>query len=383
MTQEVRGNMSHVDEGTLHAYLDGELIPVERTRLEAHIGECAQCRGRLEEERALIERASGLLGLAQPPERSVPPLHQLRRPRLAWRLRVPLAWAATVVLALGIGYYAGNERLARAPDVHGLVRDSPVANTVTADSGTTLATRENTADGLASAERDRVAARPQAQVATPAQKRAAPEPQLYIDGAPIQPVRENASVALRDSAATASGVIALQPRDVRPAPAPSPASTPAARPDALQLTLQAAVVERRSEAADRSRLVATQWPIIRRGPARSILGAEPLGVPGLAVRNIRRSPGGQVVLVEQAIDSATVIQLFQERAESDQLTPRSYYRSDSAQAQEEGARIQVRGKTAGTERLARFIGGVRVEIAGPLSADSLNRLLEQVRPIGP
>jgi hypothetical protein len=43
----------------------------------------------------------------------------------------------------------------------------------------------------------------------------------------------------------------------------------------------------------------------------------------------------------------------------------------------------MRGAAVGTERLARFIGGMRVEIAGPLSADSLNRLLEQVKPIGP
>ena len=100
--------MSHVDDGTLHAYLDGELPPVERARLEAHVAECAACRTRLDEERALIERASGLLGLAQPPERAAPPLHQLRRPSVVWRLRVPVAWAATVLLALGIGYYAGD-----------------------------------------------------------------------------------------------------------------------------------------------------------------------------------------------------------------------------------------------------------------------------------
>src|SRR5213593_1334014 len=109
----VRGKMSHVDVGTLHAYLDGELTPVERARLEAHVAECVACRTRLDEERALIERASSLLGLAQPPERAVPPLHQLRRPRLAWRLRVPVAWAASVVLALGLGYYVGGVDLGR------------------------------------------------------------------------------------------------------------------------------------------------------------------------------------------------------------------------------------------------------------------------------
>src|SRR6185295_2080303 len=162
MTQEARGNMSHVDDGTLHAYLDGELAPVERARFEAHVAECAACRGRLEEERALIERASNLLALAQPPDRSAPPLHELRRPRLAWRLRVPLAWAATVVLALGIGYYVGDQSVARAPEVYGLVGDSPASNAGAADSANNaLARRENTRDGFATAERRRVVAPPQ------------------------------------------------------------------------------------------------------------------------------------------------------------------------------------------------------------------------------
>src|SRR5206468_10494765 len=132
MNQEARGNMSHVDDGALHAYLDGELSPVERERLEAHLADCAPCRARLDEERGLVERASQLLGLASPPERAAPPpLHQLRQPRLMWRLRMPLAWAASVVLAVSLGYYVGGASLGRvAPsDSHdamvGLTRTPP------------------------------------------------------------------------------------------------------------------------------------------------------------------------------------------------------------------------------------------------------------------
>jgi len=65
--------MSHVDEGTLHAYLDGELPSAERTAVEAHLVECATCRANLIEERALRERASALLGSALPVERPAPP----------------------------------------------------------------------------------------------------------------------------------------------------------------------------------------------------------------------------------------------------------------------------------------------------------------------
>jgi hypothetical protein len=396
--QEVRGNMSHVDDGTLHAYLDGELTPVERARLEGHVAECAACRNRLEEERALIERASGLLGLAQPPERAAPPLHQLRRPSVVWRLRVPVAWAATVVLALGIGYYAGGTPGGRAAP-QPLSLDSPLLHSAAADSAARVSRQENEPLAYSAGERRQVVATPRPPAAAERERRAdsapalarrendalglvatqtrpgapqeakqaAPEPQLYIDGVPVR--------SLLDSASAQSGVIAIRARDSARTP---PASAPVAGAQRAALptrALEEAVVVRgraaSNAAADRGALVATQWPIIRRGPARQILGAEPMGVPGLAVRNIRRSPTGEVVLVEQAIDSVTVIQLFQQRVESDAYLFRSFV-ADS-----------LRSGAVATERLARFIGGVRVEIAGPLSADSLNRLLEQVKPIGP
>jgi hypothetical protein len=37
-------------------------------------------------------------------------------------------------------------------------------------------------------------------------------------------------------------------------------------------------------------------------------------------------------------------------------------------------------KARANERLARFVGGLRVEISGPLPADSLSKLLELITP---
>ncbi|OLD87419.1 MAG: hypothetical protein AUG85_07270 [Gemmatimonadetes bacterium 13_1_20CM_4_66_11] len=83
--------MSHVDEGTLHAYLDGELASGERATLEAHVAQCATCRAALADERALRDRASAVLSLARPSERPAPSLEQLRRAspakRSPWHLR--------------------------------------------------------------------------------------------------------------------------------------------------------------------------------------------------------------------------------------------------------------------------------------------------------
>jgi len=342
--------MSHVDDGALHAYLDGEVSPVERTQLEAHVAECAACRTRLDEARALIARAGGLLGLAHPPERAMPPLHQLRRPRLTWRLRVPLAWAASVMLALGLGYYIGGE----SPE-----QPVPLA----------AAHQEDAMRSVAEADRLAPATPPPAVAKARApERRSANQVAARNDARP--PVDSAAARVVLDSPRVAAGIVAMQPREgLREAP---PAPVPSA-----------AVVTSRAEAEvaplQRS-LMATEWQIIRPGPARDLLGADPVGIPGLAVRNIRRSPTGDVVLVEQAVDSTTVIQLFQQRMENDRFY-RQLERSDAARAAAPSAASRL--GAAGAERLARYVGGLRVEIAGPLSSDSLNRLLEQVKPIKP
>src|SRR2546428_5792736 len=108
MPDRKEDRMSHVDEGTLHAYLDGELASGERATLEAHVAQCATCRAALADERALRDRASAVLSLARPSERPAPSLEQLRRAspakRSPWHLRTSFAWAASIVLALGVGY---------------------------------------------------------------------------------------------------------------------------------------------------------------------------------------------------------------------------------------------------------------------------------------
>src|SRR5256885_13323845 len=110
-------SMSHVDEGTLHAYLDGELLSTERAALEMHLAQCEACRGRLVEERALLDRSNALLGTARPVERPQPAFEQLRREpkRSAWRVRTSVAWAASLALALGLGYYLNDLSPRSAP----------------------------------------------------------------------------------------------------------------------------------------------------------------------------------------------------------------------------------------------------------------------------
>ncbi len=53
--------MEHVDEGTIHAWLDGALAADEGARIAAHIAGCASCAAAVAEARGLIAASSRIL----------------------------------------------------------------------------------------------------------------------------------------------------------------------------------------------------------------------------------------------------------------------------------------------------------------------------------
>ena len=59
--------MSHLDEGTLHALLDGELDLHEVKEIQAHIGSCAACGTRLREVKEFHGESDRLVGLMEMP----------------------------------------------------------------------------------------------------------------------------------------------------------------------------------------------------------------------------------------------------------------------------------------------------------------------------
>ncbi len=339
--------MSHVDDGTLHAYLDGELTPVESERLDAHLAACLACRARLEEERALIERASKLLSRAVPPtpERAAPPLHQLRRPRVAWRVRMPLAWAATVLMAVGLGWFlrgptaglrsaAGDSQLDSAPSAQLAAAAPPRApapdsRLATTPSGPVERQRSNLADAAA---------------AGAAADRPAPVPAAREETDEQRPVAKAA-----DQLAQGSDSGALR-------------AAPAAPVAGNAIVVTAAPLDASRDAF--ARRLSTVWPVIEPQPARDLLGVPPAAIPGVPIRAMRRNPEASEVLVEQDIGNGILVQLFERRMEP------------------AGEAMQLGGRIA-NERLARFVGGLRIEIAGPLTADSLSRLLGRVTPMAP
>lgn len=374
--------MSHVDEGTLHAYLDGELPPTERTSIEAHVAQCAACQALLADERALLERASALLGATRPTERPAPPFEQMRRmPRRPWYLRTSFAWAASLVLAVGLGYYLRGPQARLTPS--GLIEEERSAAASTVDSAQPQSLQ------LSARERDETApARPsnKARLYTPRANELADA----LERTPVESLHRGDSflgfysvptpVTLRGAApAQAAGRAAAQSVDsipglqahalpeviiegapVRAEQARKPAAAAASAPSAS-----------RNDPRSVRNLVATTWPLISRGKAASLLGDRPVGVPGLATRRIRQSPGADsTVVVEQALDSNTTIQIFQRPANA-------AWSLDSS-----GMNYYSGGERQRADRvLARYVGRLRVEITGPVSTDSLNKLLEQVEPL--
>ncbi|HEX6315370.1 MAG TPA: zf-HC2 domain-containing protein, partial [Gemmatimonadaceae bacterium] len=52
---------AHLDEGTIHAWLDGALPPDESARVEAHVAQCAACGALVAEARGLVAASSRIL----------------------------------------------------------------------------------------------------------------------------------------------------------------------------------------------------------------------------------------------------------------------------------------------------------------------------------
>lgn len=106
--------MQHLDEGTIHAWLDGALDADEAARVEQHAAECAACSTAIAEARGFVAGASRILGaLDHTPGGVVPESRPgslgARRPTRAsrplWRVLhfTPARAAAAAVLIVAAG----------------------------------------------------------------------------------------------------------------------------------------------------------------------------------------------------------------------------------------------------------------------------------------
>src|SRR5947209_17536489 len=85
--------MQHLDEGTIHSWLDGALGTDEAARVEAHVAECAQCQAAIAEARGFIAASSRILtALDNAPRGVIPAARPKKRDRAAaWVTRLRTA----------------------------------------------------------------------------------------------------------------------------------------------------------------------------------------------------------------------------------------------------------------------------------------------------
>jgi len=172
--------MSHLDEGTLHALLDGELDLHEVKEIQAHIGSCAACGTRLREVKEFHGESDRLVGLLevpaaparwtavpadaepdpvqQPREHAAPPRPPRNLPRTSGPAAEPpplllpdsseygrgrfmrrMRWAAAVLVIVGAGFLGNQMRQTGSFEFDGL----PLPGTATdSTSSAVLSTEE-------------------------------------------------------------------------------------------------------------------------------------------------------------------------------------------------------------------------------------------------
>lgn len=108
--------MRHPDDGTLMALLDGEIPSDELAPITEHLSGCEECRARLDAAWAMMTESDilvGALGDGAPATADPMVLPLPRRSRMV--LHRNLAWAATVVMAAGLGYSMRGPELTPTP----------------------------------------------------------------------------------------------------------------------------------------------------------------------------------------------------------------------------------------------------------------------------
>ena len=94
--------MQHLDEGTIHSWLDGALAPDEAAQVEAHVAECPECAGAVAEARGFIAASSRILTALDNAPRGVIPVAAPKRrvDPIVWRVAATLLVVAAGTLAV-------------------------------------------------------------------------------------------------------------------------------------------------------------------------------------------------------------------------------------------------------------------------------------------
>ena len=349
--------MQHLDDALIAEWVDGAIPPESphHAALAAHVDQCDECRVRVDEERALAGHVRQLLGVAAPPERVPPFAEVLHRAGSAPERAAPrgfpwrrLAWAATVVVAGGVGWYARGALIASG------------GNRPTAP--TQVAGREAAAApaGAALLEATRVAPEAVAESSAVGGIARREEAVAADRGAQAAQTRETVAGQIAAAEAAAADERLAARRDAAPPAAPAPAE---ARP----LAQVSPTVE--NELRAQKTAVRLPWTVTTRSDAERVLGHPLLSVRTLPIAGIDLASDSGAVRVRQPLGDGATLELVQfPQAATDAVVGR---------AAVAGAVDEPRERPApGTPSvLESVVEGVRVVVSGPVTLDSLRVLL--------
>jgi len=212
--------MPHMDEGRLQAWLDGRrggLSQTERDEIGAHVASCEACADRVAELRGTDAASRDLLGALAEAEPAMPDFSDVvarsrsldsptRKSGTPARRRFPIQWAASIVVAVGVGWMANevarNEPRVVAPQVVPSAATAPEAgSSITDETEASLDAGTETTSGdpggasansapVGSVTRD---ADPAPSVETPAARPAVEAPPTPVVAEALAASRQNAA----------------------------------------------------------------------------------------------------------------------------------------------------------------------------------------------
>jgi len=377
--------MSHVDEGRLSAYLDRPIdSSSDRAEIEEHLAECAECRERLGELRALKERADALLRRAAPADVAMPGFDEIEARARARRGAGPrrvlslhrltaLGWAATIVLAVGIGWIArgavmreaGNApvRLDGAPSAPVGGMAAPAESSAARRGAAELSEERSEAEpagrlGAVADQTPQLAAAPPAPVELRQQtNEAAPPPPAEAVAEGEQPAAKAAAAEGVRTRQAVSGVVAIA--DER--------RNAAARGEMPADSLApAAIAQLAAHAVD-----SPAWTGATAEDAERHLGAPLRAVEGLPVEStsVGAVDGAPAVRVVQTLPGGERLEIVEWRSDSTD--------ADAARRQA----VQKRDAAPEQARVAQIVilrDGVVAVVSAPVPADSLAALARKI-----
>jgi hypothetical protein len=381
--------MPHVDEGQIAALLDAQLPKEEVAAIERHLANCDECRNLVAETRRSSDRARAILRTAMGRGRAAPSFEDvLERSKIRGGHRSQgrrlsrlskLAWAASVVLAIAVGWFARDSRL-----IDEML--PPVASDISTTAPAEAMPQPPAAPAITApapgARRDQA---PPAQNRAPSSQkkelqRRASEPLAATAPAPSPPSpapRTAQELAQTGTAAAEQSLDAAKQGQAEPAAAANATEGRAADAPAIARSPDRTLANSIAKSS-----VEEGWYEATRDEATRRLGRRPLVVPGIPVTGYAVVQGsGATVRVTQQLPNGGVLALVQRRTEGEHNAAAGFaerrQRSSAAApgaapALRDEARPAVDGATIERD-------GYHVTAQAAVGRDSLAALLRSLR----